>query len=99
MPIYSYRCNKCGENFDKLVRPGGNGSVLCTKCQSDASRVFSPVGIIFKGSGFYSTDYKSGSSSTKNASPDAGSENKAKEEKKPETGKTNKEKTAEKAKS
>jgi putative FmdB family regulatory protein len=65
MPIYSYRCDKCGETFDKLVKPGGNGSIPCVHCESDTRRVYSPVGIIFKGSGFYSTDYKSGS---KNAS-------------------------------
>ena len=65
MPIYSYKCENCGEIFDKLGKAGGNGKVKCVKCNSDTQRVFSPVGIIFKGSGFYSTDYKSGSKSTK----------------------------------
>ncbi len=64
MPIYSYKCESCGEVFDKLVKAGENGKVKCVECKSDTQRVFSPVGIIFKGSGFYSTDYKSG---TKNA--------------------------------
>jgi putative FmdB family regulatory protein len=65
MPIYSYKCGNCGEVFDKLVKAGGNGKVKCVECKSDTKRVFSPVGIIFKGSGFYSTDYKSGSKSNK----------------------------------
>jgi len=39
-----------------------NGSEVCDECGSEAVRVFSPAGIIFKGSGFYTTDYKSGSS-------------------------------------
>ncbi|MEE8325310.1 MAG: FmdB family zinc ribbon protein [Candidatus Humimicrobiaceae bacterium] len=63
MPIYSYKCGNCGEVFDKLVKAGGNGKVKCVECKSDTQRVFSPVGIIFKGSGFYSTDYKKGSKS------------------------------------
>ena len=41
----------------------------CIYCKSEARRVFSPVGIIFKGSGFYSTDYKSGSKNTANGAP------------------------------
>jgi len=65
MPIYSYKCENCGEVFDKLGKAGGNGKVKCVECKSDTQRVFSPVGIIFKGSGFYSTDYKSGPKSTK----------------------------------
>jgi putative FmdB family regulatory protein len=65
MPIYSYKCDNCGEVFDKLGKVGENGKVKCVECKSDTQRVFSPVGIIFKGSGFYSTDYKSESKSTK----------------------------------
>ena len=98
MPIYSYKCTKCGETFDKLVKPGGNGSVPCDYCQSDTRRVFSPVGIIFKGSGFYSTDYKTGnSSSASNTSADKGP-GKEKSEQKSKTDTDNKEKAAKKAK-
>jgi len=67
MPIYSYKCKSCGEVSDKFVKAGGNGKVKCEYCESDMQRIFSPVGIIFKGSGFYSTDYKSGSKSAKSA--------------------------------
>lgn len=61
MPIYSYKCDSCGKTFDKLLKANGNGNVKCIYCDSDSKRLFSPVGIIFKGSGFYVTDYKSGS--------------------------------------
>ena len=71
MPIYAYKCENCGEVFDRLGKAGGNGKVKCVACKSDTQRVFSPVGIIFKGSGFYSTDYKSGSKNTKVADNNA----------------------------
>ena len=103
MPIYSYKCKNCGEVFDKFTKVGGNGKVMCLHCQSDSQRIFSPVGIIFKGSGFYSTDYKSGSKSSKvadnSSSSDTSSEkteNKEKAENKGKdaSGASNKEKTA-----
>jgi len=97
MPIYSYRCSKCGETFDKLVKPGGNGSIPCIHCQAETKRVFSPVGIIFKGSGFYSTDYKSGSSPANNAPVKTGSDNK-KEEQQPKADAGTKDKAVEKTK-
>jgi putative FmdB family regulatory protein len=61
MPIYSYKCEKCGRIFDELQKAGYKGNIKCIYCNSDASRLFSPVGVIFKGSGFYTTDYKSNS--------------------------------------
>lgn len=44
-----------------MEKAGGNGRVKCIYCNADTNKLFSPVGIIFKGSGFYTTDYKSGS--------------------------------------
>ncbi len=61
MPIYSYKCKNCGRIFDEFRKVGSNDNVKCIFCNSDADRLFSPVGIIFKGSGFYTTDYKSSS--------------------------------------
>lgn len=98
MPIYSYKCKKCGETFDKLVKSGSNGSVPCVHCRADTRRVFSPVGIIFKGSGFYSTDYKSGSSQANKGSTKTESDKK-KDEPKSKTDTGTKEKAAEKTKS
>ncbi len=59
MPIYSYKCEKCGRIFDKFQKVGGDDNIKCIFCGSNTNRLFYPVGIIFKGSGFYTTDYKS----------------------------------------
>ncbi len=65
MPIYEYECEKCGYRFE--VRQDFDDEPL-TECRNDgcegpAHRVFSPPTIIFKGSGFYTTDYGPRSSS------------------------------------
>ena len=88
MPTYSYKCENCGEVFDKLVKAGGNGKVKCSRCKSGTQRVFSPVGIIFKGPGFYSTDYKSGSKSARVADNSSSSSSGKTENKKQDTVKT-----------
>ncbi len=56
MPIYEYECKKCSYRFE--LRKGFNESTEanCPRCQSEAQRIFSPLPIIFKGSGFYVTD-------------------------------------------
>jgi putative FmdB family regulatory protein len=59
MPIYTYKCKNCGKIIEKLKPMSSNGSEICDHCSGEAIRVFSPAGIIFKGSGFYTTDYKS----------------------------------------
>lgn len=56
MPIYEYRCNKCSHDFEVRKGFGENSSSPCPRCQGKAQRVFSPVPIIFKGTGFYVTD-------------------------------------------
>lgn len=63
MPIYSYKCSNCEKVFDKFEKPGCDKGI-CPECGSEALRIFSPVGIVFKGSGFYSTDYNSKSAKT-----------------------------------
>jgi putative FmdB family regulatory protein len=94
MPIYSYKCENCGEVYDKFVKAGGNGKVKCVMCHSDTKRVFSPVGIIFKGSGFYSTDYKAASKNTKVAGSSSPSSSEKAGDKKHETSNaSNKEKS------
>ncbi len=62
MPTYTYRCRKCGRRFDLFHGIKDDSPKRCPKCRSRADRV--PVGgagILFKGSGFYSTDYRSSS--------------------------------------
>jgi putative FmdB family regulatory protein len=59
MPIYEYECGKCSTRFD--FRRGFNDSTepSCPVCNGEARRLFSPVGIVFKGPGFYVTDSRS----------------------------------------
>ncbi|MHB8084548.1 MAG: FmdB family zinc ribbon protein [Dehalococcoidia bacterium] len=58
MPIYQYVCSKCNTKFE--LRQGFNDDSVanCPKCKCEARRLFVPVPIIFKGSGFYVTDSK-----------------------------------------
>lgn len=56
MPIHEYECKKCSFRFE-LKRSFHDGSqTICPRCQGETHRIFSPVPIIFKGSGFYVTD-------------------------------------------
>ncbi len=57
MPLYEYKCTKCGHQFE--VTHGVSGTVeRCERCGGPVRKVFSPVGIIFKGSGFHINDYR-----------------------------------------
>ena len=56
MPIYEYRCEK-GHNFEVLQRMSDASVKKCEKCGAPVHRVFHPVAVHFKGSGFYNTDY------------------------------------------
>lgn len=56
MPIYEYECPDCSLRFEVKRGFHENSGITCPKCRCQARRVFSPVPIIFKGSGFYVTD-------------------------------------------
>lgn len=56
MPIYEYRCEN-GHVFDMMQRMSEASLTICVKCDAPVKKVLHPVGISFKGSGFYSTDY------------------------------------------
>ncbi len=62
MPLYEYRCSGCDHHFEVLHEVGGTPGP-CPVCGGPARRVFSSVGLIFKGSGFYTTDHRKPSSS------------------------------------
>ena len=62
MPIYQYHCPKCNLKFELKQSFSDESMVACPKCQNGAKRLFSPVPVIFKGPGFYSTDNRKGSS-------------------------------------
>jgi putative FmdB family regulatory protein len=56
MPVYQYHCPKCNLKFELKQSFSDESMVACPKCQNGAQRLFSPVPVIFKGSGFYVTD-------------------------------------------
>jgi len=57
MPTYEYQCPKCSLKFEAKRSFGDNNSpVFCTRCGTEAKRLFSAVPVIFKGPGFYTTD-------------------------------------------
>ncbi len=60
MPIYTYRCDNCGVQFDRRQHFDDAPLKRCPECNKEALRkVYLPVGIVFKGSGFYATDHRS----------------------------------------
>jgi putative FmdB family regulatory protein len=86
MPIYTYRCESCGVQFDRKQKFSDDPLTVCPECQTETLRkVYLPVGIVFKGSGFYATDNRSpsGIDYSKSESTDsAEKESKPKAEKK-----------------
>ena len=72
MPIYEYECGACGRRFEELQRMTDDPLTTDPECGGDVHRVIQPVGIIFKGAGFYATDSRK-SSSTTSTSSDSGS--------------------------
>lgn len=57
MPIYEYRCNDCGRNFEVFQRMADDPVTVCEECGGTVSRVLYAPAIHFKGSGFHNTDY------------------------------------------
>lgn len=58
MPAYDFRCTACDERFEVTRPMSKTGPEPCPECGAEAKRVFTPVGVAFKGSGFHNTDYK-----------------------------------------
>ncbi|HEX8983471.1 MAG TPA: FmdB family zinc ribbon protein [Ktedonobacterales bacterium] len=59
MPMYDYRCKACGARFEAWQKFTDDPISVCPNCSGPAQRVIHAAGIMFKGSGFYSTDTKS----------------------------------------
>lgn len=60
MPLYTYRCDNCGVQFDRQQKFSDPPLTKCPECNKPSLRkVYTPVGIVFKGSGFYATDHRS----------------------------------------
>ena len=99
MPTYEYECTKCGHCFEKFQSMKDEPLKRCPKCRCKVRRLLGRgAGIIFKGSGFYQTDYRSSdyhaaakkdsSASEPKSSTESKTEKSEKKEAKPATGKT-----------
>ena len=79
MPTYQYTCTECGEPLEAAQKFTDAPLTVCPACGGRLRKVFSAVGIVFKGSGFYRTDSRNGSSATAPAAAsstsDSGSSN------------------------
>ena len=64
MPTYQYRCTACDHRFEAVQSFSDASLTTCPVCSGALRKVFSSVGIVFKGSGFYRTDSRSGAGST-----------------------------------
>jgi putative FmdB family regulatory protein len=82
MPVYTYRCENCGIQFDQTQKFADDPLTQCPECKKKTlHKVYTPVGIVFKGSGFYATDHRSPSGMNYNSK----NEEKNTEEKKEST--------------
>jgi putative FmdB family regulatory protein len=78
MPIYEYRCDR-GHTFEVMQRMTDDPLTSCSTCEAPVQRVFHPVAVHFKGSGFYNTDYgkkKGGGVSSESGSKESSSSSK-----------------------
>src|ERR1700729_3857887 len=57
MPLYEYKCKKCGHRFERIQTYSAADATECPVCQGEVERLISAPAAHFKGSGFYSTDY------------------------------------------
>jgi putative FmdB family regulatory protein len=103
MPVYTYHCSNCGVQFDQQQKFSDASLVRCPECgKKTLHKVYSPVGVVFKGSGFYATDHRSPSgmnngNADEKPKADAGAAKKAEDKKSvKEKNKPNEAKTKEK---
>jgi len=70
VPTYQYTCTECGEPLEAVQKFSDAPLTVCPACGGRLRKVFSAVGIVFKGSGFYRTDSRNGASATAPAAKD-----------------------------
>ncbi len=73
MPTYQYACTECADRTEVVQRFSDDPLTVCTVCGGRLRKVYSPVGIVFKGSGFYRTDSRNGSGTVPSAKDKNGS--------------------------
>ena len=69
MPTYEYACTKCGHQFEAFQSFSEDALTQCPECKGEVQKVYSNVGVVFKGSGFYKTDSRTAKPSTTPAAP------------------------------
>ncbi len=70
MPTYQYTCTECGEPLETVQKFSDEPLTVCPACSGRLRKVFSPVGIVFKGSGFYRTDSRKSATAAAPATKD-----------------------------
>jgi putative FmdB family regulatory protein len=73
MPTYQYACTECGERLEVVQKFSDDPLTVCPACSGRLRKVFSAVGVVFKGSGFYKTDSRSSGSGAATKPAKAGS--------------------------
>ena len=74
MPTYEYRCTQCGVEFEQFQQMSDEQIDECPECMGQVQRLISSGGgLLFKGTGFYATDYRSGGPSSGSKESDTGS--------------------------
>nr|NLD40934.1 FmdB family transcriptional regulator [Actinomycetales bacterium] len=73
MPTYAYRCTECSTEFDVYQRFDEDSLTTCPSCQGVLRKLFTPAGVLFKGSGFYRTDSRASSGKTSSGKSAGGS--------------------------
>ena len=68
MPTYSYACTECDNRFDAVQAFSDDALTTCEKCSGRLRKLFGPVGVVFKGSGFYRNDSRESTKSSSNGS-------------------------------
>ena len=84
MPIYGYRCTECGHELEVLQSMSAEPLKVCTECGGALRKLLYPVGVQFKGSGFYTTDYRNGGGAKSKS--DSGSSSDSNESKESSSG-------------
>jgi putative FmdB family regulatory protein len=95
MPTYEYLCQACGSRFDAWQKITDDPIETCPTCGDHVHRVLYPVGLVFKGSGFYKTDHRGGSTGSGGSTDSSGSAEAKPAETKPAEAKSAEAKPAE----
>ncbi|GAA3432367.1 FmdB family zinc ribbon protein [Kutzneria kofuensis] len=85
MPTYQYACTACGHRFDAVQSFSDSALSECPECGGKLRKLFGSVGVVFKGSGFYRTDSRNGSTASSPAASSSESKSETKSETKSES--------------